>query len=244
MFNRNRQNRRVVKRQRLSVLPWVLAALFLSALVMTSCWAWQRLQDPRTLPFHQVRLVGDFHYLNQRQLEPLIQSHINGGFFAIDLVALKQAVLKMPWVQTVTIRRVPGTLVVHIYEQKPLARWNQQQLINEQGELFSVPDKLSSDLPLLQGPENSQAVVLTEFWKINELFKLLGAQVSELRLGNHENWSFMLDNGIAVTVGSEDIDKRIDRLAQWYSKVIGDKSASIKHIDLRYPSGFAVQRNP
>ncbi len=70
-----------VKRRIVAYLSIVLPIVLVAGLAFGGWWAWQRLHDTDTLPFHEVRIVGQLHHLNSEQLHQTVQQQIHGGFF-------------------------------------------------------------------------------------------------------------------------------------------------------------------
>jgi cell division protein FtsQ len=219
-----------------------LAGLLLGGLICGGCLLWVWLNNPNTLPFREIKLAGQFQHLNSNTLSEQIHEKIKGGFFSLNLPGLKKELEVIPWVEGVSIRRVPGILLVKIEEYQPVARWNNQSLLNPKGIIFSVPDvEIPAGLPLLQGPVNSEQAVLDNYQQLNTIFAPLNLKIQGLKLNARQNWEMVLDNGIAVTLGREDIVVRAERLVKWYPKLVGDKADQIKHLDLRYQNGIAIE---
>ncbi len=220
----------------------MMAVGLMLGLILTSAfWLWQTLRNPQTLPFHQLRINGQFQHIKTQQLRRLIQPQIHNGFFTIQLEPIKQSIMANPWIENVAIRRVPGTLIVNIREQQPVARWNDHYLINDKGQFFPAPNDAPPGLPSLRGPEDNQALVLENYKQINHLLNQIHLQIKEIKLDERQSWQMMLNNDINVTIGRDDILPRIQRLIHWYPQIINDRVDEIIHIDLRYTTNIAVQ---
>src|SRR3546814_2645498 len=62
-------------------------------------------------------------------------------FFAIRLDQAQAAVDKLPWVDQAEVRKHwPDVVEVRIVEHRPFARWGDDQLLSEDGDLFPVAD--------------------------------------------------------------------------------------------------------
>jgi cell division protein FtsQ len=224
----------------LMYLPMILTGLLTGMLISAGIWVWRELSDPQTLPFHQVRIQGQFQHLNPVQLQRVAEMGVNGGFFTLDMEALRRTLLTIPWVEDVAIRRIPGTLIIAVKEQQPMARWNDQYLVNSDQQLFLAPKDAPVGLPLLQGPADQQQIVVTDYLQISGLFKPLNIKIAQLQLNERGSVEFTLDNGIMVTVGRDEILPRVTRLAHWYPKLIDDKAGLVQSIDLRYQNSIAI----
>ncbi|STM57713.1 cell division protein FtsQ [Escherichia coli] len=70
---------------------------------------------------------------------------------------------RLPWIKQVSVRKQwPDELKIHLVEYVPIARWNDQHMVDAEGNTFSVPpDRTSKQvLPMLYGPEGSANEVL------------------------------------------------------------------------------------
>lgn len=223
----------------------MLTGLVLGLVIISGLWVWEQIHDPKTLPFREVRVQGQFQRLDAMKLRQIAEQSINGGFFALNMNIVQKNLMAVPWVEEVNVRRIPGVLIVGVHEHLPVARWNDQFLLNSRQELFSAPQDAPQNLPKLAGPEGQEAVVFSQYQKINSLFKPLQLTISALQLNERGSWELVLDNGIQVTVGRDDVIDKIQRFAHWYAKLVGDKAAAINSIDLRYQNSIAISwKNP
>jgi len=143
--------------------------------------------------------------------------------------------------------------VVSLVEHTPLARWNNEALVNADGEIFvaAVADKL----PRLTGPDDSNAEVVAAYRRHLATLAPLGMNISELRLSPRRAWWMRLDNGMQLALGREQTDARLARFVALYPRLIAAPGAAAtpstpilpatpdlpSTIDLRYPDGFAVR---
>lgn len=208
--------------------------------IAAGLWVWQQVSDPRTLPFHEVRIQGQFKHLSTSQLQHSTQQSINGGFFTLNMQAVRRNLMINPWVEDVAVRRLPGILIVAVKEQEPVARWNDQYLFNSDQQLFFAPQDTPAGLPILRGPTDQPQTVLTNYQLIATMLKPLNIQASQLQLSDRGSWELTMDNGIVITIGSEEVLPRVQRLAHWYPKLVGDNAAEVTTIDLRYPNSIAI----
>ena len=221
-------------------LPMILTGLLTGMLISAGIWVWQQLSDPKTLPFREVRIQGQFQRLDPTQLQHIAEMGINGGFFTLKMGALRRTLLTIPWVEDVAIRRIPGTLIIAVREQQPVAHWNDQYLVNSDQQLFLAPKDTPAGLPVLQGPSDQQQEVVADYLQMSALFKPLNIKIVQLKLNERGSWQFTMDNGITVIIGRDEVLPRVARLAHWYPKLVADKAALVASIDLRYQSSIAV----
>lgn len=200
------------------------------------------LRNPNTLPFHRVKIVAHDSHLEVQQLRHTVLTHLDGGFFSLDVRRLRRAVLALPWVGAVSLRRMwPDQLIVMVTAQQPIARWQQGWLINRHGQLFkpalvSIP----KGLPQLKGPDKSLPRVLRRFHDFQRALFPFGAVITQLVLDPSQGWSVVVNGHTTIALGHRDIERRFDRFMTSYPRVIGKNINKIDHVDLRYPHGFAI----
>ncbi|MGU0161441.1 FtsQ-type POTRA domain-containing protein [Escherichia coli] len=82
-----------------------------------------------------------------------------GTFMTQDVNIIQtQIEQRLPWIKQVSVRKQwPDELKIHLVEYVPIARWNDQHMVDAEGNTFSVPpDRTSKQvLPMLYGPEGS-----------------------------------------------------------------------------------------
>lgn len=248
--------RRVVKKKvTKEALPRGLNRRFLGALVLVgvvggslSLAAW-RLAQPDTLPIQTVQVEGEFRYLAREDLYKAIGDLASGGFFNVDVRAVKQAVEAMAWIDRASVRRIwPGTLRVEIIEQMPLALWaenkegGKNKVVNARGELFQPPVKgLPKELPFFMGPEGSEEMVAKRYQQLSGMFIEAGLDIAGLTLSDRRAWRVTMKNGLQIVLGRTTGDEQLRRFASAYAEIIASKAENIHSIDLRYTNGFAVR---
>ena len=73
-----------------------------------------------SLPIKYVRIEGVFQYLSKNEVQAVLQPLVLTGFFDADMQAIHTAVSAMPWVETVTVKRIwPDAIDIKVHEKKP-----------------------------------------------------------------------------------------------------------------------------
>ena len=200
-----------------------------------------------------LRMLGLFLVLPVFALEA---RHYPGGDdpalvgLALGVYGLVQALLQLPWVRAVQVRRVwPAGLAIQVEEHQPLARWGEgyAEMINGHGEVFAA--LLAEDemrrLPLLQGPQGTARQVMERFVAFRELFATVGERPVQLSLSSRLAWRLTLDNGMRIEIGREHpkwpLEERLQRFVEVYAKEMAALENRPAVVDLRYPNGFAIK---
>lgn len=214
-----------------------------AALVAGAGFGMVRLLDPQTLPLRTLEVAGEFHHVAAEQVREIVAPYASHGFFAVDVAALKGALTALPWVYAVTVRRDwPQTLRVTVYEQVALARWGDAAVVNNLGKLFfPAPQTVPDDLPRLFGPADSEAEVAAGLRMLRAALAPLAMPIRQLRLDERRSWRLVMDDGMEILVGRQDIERRVGRFVGFYAGLRDErKTARIARVDLRYGNGFAV----
>jgi cell division protein FtsQ len=192
-------------------------------------------------------------HVTEAQIRLVAERQVRGTFFTVDLDAVRGSLEKLPWVREARVeRRWPDTLVVSLVEHVPLARWNDDALVSEAGEVFVAA--VSTRLPRLSGPEDSSDEVVAAYRRHQAALAPLGMKIDALRLSPRRAWRIRLDNGMTLALGRDQTDVRLARFVELYPRlfdaqpvvaaapdVLPVPPAAPVSIDLRYPDGFAVR---
>ncbi len=220
-------------------LGMVFVITFIGLLVSVGMY----LSRPDTLPIKEVRIEGDFTHLSPVDLQLLVTDKVRGGFFNLDVDAVRLALLNEPWVSKVIVKRVwPDALRVIVIEQVPVVRWKESGLLNAEGEYFAPdPATIPTGLPLLSGPVDSEVMLLEKFNSMQQLVELLGFKIVSLTLNERRAWSFQLSNGIKVKLGRRDFKERFNRFLTLVPTTISGRIEQTESVDMRYTNGFSIR---
>ncbi len=227
--------------KRLNFVAGLLTALSIVALG-ASLVAW--LARHPVFAIRQVQFLGPMRHVDAAQLRRVVADELSGTFFTLNLDAARVAFSGVPWVREAAVRRRwPNRLEVRLDEHQPLARWNGSTLVNREGEVFSA--EYDGELPALVGPEGSARTVADTYYRYRSTLAAVARSIAELRLSDRRAWTLHLDNGIAVELGRDRPDERMQRFVAWYPKalapLLGEEGTHIQQVDMRYRSGFAVR---
>ncbi len=192
-------------------------------------------------PLREVRVEGQLNHVTREQLKLIVERHLQGNFFTLDLVKARDAFEKLPWARNVSLRRRwPDRLEVTVDEHKELARWGNIALVNTYGELFHAAS--DADLPVFYGPGDGVKEVAVHYGKYSELLAPSGMKIMQLVLTPRRAWQIETDNKIVIELGREDMEVRLAKFASVYENTLSKLGVTLAYADLRYPNGFAVRR--
>jgi cell division protein FtsQ len=148
---------------------------------------------------------------------------------------------------------------VKLEEHVALARWGDTGLVNTFGEGFSASmDKAGEQaLPLFAGPAGTEGEVTRRYRRFSELLAPLGearenGAIATIVLTLRYAWQLRLAGGLELELGrdgAEPVEQRLARFVAAYPESLGRLPAhaaaggadSRRHVDLRYPNGFALR---
>ncbi|MFQ5636198.1 MAG: cell division protein FtsQ/DivIB [Gammaproteobacteria bacterium] len=193
-------------------------------------------------PIEAVVINGAFERVSAIQAEDALSRHVQTGFLSADLDSMRAELLEIPWVANANVRRRwPGSIEVHITEERPAACWGDAGLLNVAGELFvDGVQHVPAELPRLTGPDGSERRVAMMFFSIEERLEQRGMAAVALHLDGRGAWEVRLSNGIRVRLGADFVNQRLDRFFEALDKVIAAQAKRVDYVDMRYTNGFAI----
>ena len=226
--------------------PWLGRALIVVMLIAVTAalaLAYRELTRPGSLPLRVIEIQGEFRHLDATAIERTVTAAIDGGFFSCDLPRLRDAVLAMPWVEEVSIRRIwPDRLRMQVSEQIPLARWGEDALVNVHAQVFRPPSLDNYDgLVRLSGPDGSERRVVEFLQAGLPPARARGLAIREVRLDQRRHWWLVFDDGLTLSLGRERVAERLADFFRVYPGLVAYRGQPPVRVDMRYGNGLAVR---
>lgn len=203
--------------------------------------AWQfAYWEPRLLPIRVIEVQGELHHHSSQMLQQTIGERLRGGLLTADLQDLKQAADALSWVGGASIRRVwPDRLQVRVEEHRPVARWNDGNLVTAEGLVFHPREgAVPAGLPTLEGDNRRAPEVAGRYLQWRDELMLVGHLIQTLGVDARGSWSLDLVSGVRLELGTEHIDQRLQRFMANAAQL--EAAGQPKIVDLRYSNGFSV----
>jgi cell division protein FtsQ len=218
----------------------VTAATATIAVAALAGGAWYGFDAISSQPIGRVAFAGDMNRIAAQDLENFARAVQGASASGASLEALREAARRIAWVRDATVRRrFPDAVEITFQVHEPLARWNDAALVSTRGEVFSAP--YEGALPRFHGRDGSAALMASEYAAITKAVAPLEATVAELTLSPRGAWQVVLDSGLVLELGRDDIESRLARFAQAWP-LVSARAAESRHADLRYANGFALTR--
>ena len=198
------------------------------------------------LPIKYVRTEGVFQYLNKDEIKTVLEPLVKTGFFDADVHTIHTAVSTLPWVESVTVKRVwPDAIDIKVRERKPFVRWGEKSLISDKGVVFT-PGSVEpfDDLIAVTGPEQQHVKVLEIMKGVKTALEDQSLELVEFTINNRWAWKFKLANGLEVILGRSEQLKKLQRFLKTLTVLQQEQIDAMEVVDLRYPNGYAVSWKP
>jgi cell division protein FtsQ len=223
------------------LIKWLLV----STLMVVGVWdGWRELkaQGADLLPIRYVRIEGVFQYLTKEEIKQALLVQVMTGFLNADMHLIRQALLNLPWIAEVKVKRVwPDAIEIKVYEQYPVARWNNIGLLNEQGDLFT-PTNLAqfNKLPLLYGPLGQEKKLMEIMKQLQAGLANYSMGLAEFHVNERRAWTLVLNNELILKLGRREPLQKFQQFLPIVPVLGKERIAVMAVVDLRYPNGFAV----
>lgn len=218
-------------------------------LLIAGVWdGWRELkaQGADLLPIRYVRIEGVFQYITKDEIKQALRTQVMTGFLNADMHAIRQALLNLPWIAQVKVKRVwPDAIEIKVYEQYPIARWSKFGLLNEQGDLFT-PTNLAqfNKLPLLYGPLDQEKKLMQVMKQLQVGLANHALELAEFHVNERRAWTVILSNKLIVKLGRKDPLQKFQQFLPTVPILGKERISTMAIVDLRYPNGFAVTQKP
>jgi cell division protein FtsQ len=199
-----------------------------------------------SLPLKYVRTEGVFQYLSKNEIKTVLQPLVMTSFFEADMQAIHSVVSTLPWVDTVTVKRIwPDAIDIKIREKKPYARWGKNSLITERGVIFTPNNSEQfQDLIVVTGPEQQQVKVLEIMKGVKTALADQSMQLAEFSVNDRWAWKIKLVTGLEILLGRNEQLKKLQRFLKTLAVLKQEQVDAMALVDLRYPNGYAVSWKP
>lgn len=222
-------------------VAFFIAVIVFIAWLLSAALSW--MTDANRLPLSQLIIQGELKHLTTNDVrQAILQLDHLGTFMTQDIESLQSALESLPWVAHASVRKQwPETVKVYLLEHQPAAIWNQDNLVNMNGEVFYADAKQVADLALvhLSGPDGSSQQLLAALDEMQPRLQLAGFEIDTLILNERRAWRVELTNGIRLELGRKTRMERLERFISLYPE-IEMQGKAIEYVDLRYDIGAAV----
>lgn len=177
-----------------------------------------------------------------KEVDQILQDYMGNSFWEVPIEVIQGRLNQLDWVVKSEVSRVwPNSLKIHIYEQRPLARWGEAGLINQNGQVF-FPYSLKGyeHYMILDGELKESHKVLQRFQMLEPMFKENGFVMIGLAHKAGDIWRVELANQQELIFKETGWQRNLQQFFLAYAKLTDEVRNSAQTFDLRYSNGFVV----
>jgi cell division protein FtsQ len=192
-------------------------------------------------PLRTLVVEGALTHVSLAAVRQAVRAHLHGGFFNLNVSAVRRAIEALPWVERARVRRAwPDTVHVTITEQVPVARWGTDGVLNADGVVFMHDAHALAALPRFKGPPGSGATILHEYTMMRRLLRSTKLDIRTVTMDARGAWNLVFAHGLTLHLGRRDERQRLARFARIVLPALAGRLPAAAYVDMRYPNGFAV----
>ena len=221
---------------------WLGRLVAITCVISTVVWLQGRIDIENIFPIEKVQIEGEFRYLSKQSLQTQALPYVRGGFFTVNLDDVRNAVIELPWVEDVSIRRYwPNELIIRVIEKQAVAYWGDKALVSSRAELF-VPEVIDENmqLPRISGPDGQHKNMLEEMARMQSWLQDANFTIAHLKQDTRRSWVIRMESGLELRLGRKNYNERLQRFVNAYEQGLNKEISKIKHVDMRYTNGLAV----
>ncbi|WP_150463477.1 cell division protein FtsQ/DivIB [Francisella sp. XLW-1] len=182
-------------------------------------------------------------YISKQDLINKIIGLNDKEWFDLNIDTVEKYFYDMKGVDYTLVKKVwPSTLVVYVYDHKPVAYWNNNQILLDNMDIITpVVFNYDQNLPYIDSNDDaSKDYIYETLQELNKVAENNNMQIVKISYRGNQ-FSVLLTDDIEVVLGSIKLKKRLNLFFKSYKDVKNYKS--VKYFDMRYSDGFAVKYN-
>ena len=219
-------------------------SLGLLLVVITTLLSWLYFSANRTIDTYQLK--SEIRQVKESQIAEIMSNYLGVSFWQLDLAQLHADIVRLDWVYRAKVKRHwPGKVEISILEQKPVVRWGEDALLNQNGDIFYPQDiKPFAHYVRLDGETAQSRTLLKSLVIFQKQFDSLGWVIDQLSIQADGVWEMHFTGGQKLILPPQNWSQKLSRFSRAFSKMKPDLINSAELYDLRYSNGFVVKRAP
>jgi cell division protein FtsQ len=162
-------------------------------------------------------------------------------WFDVDAESIESSLYAIKGVDYALVKKVwPSTLVIYLFDRKPIAYWNNNKILLENMEIIK-PQVFSynGDLPYIESTDvEGRGYIFEIYQNLNDI--VASNSLSILKISYKGNqFKLLLSNDMQVILGSSKLRSRLELFLESYKKV--KDYESVEYFDMRYSDGFTIK---
>ena len=180
-------------------------------------------------------------YISKQGLIDNISRVGDKEWFDIDVEGIENSLYAIKGVDYALVKKVwPSTLVIYLFDRKPIAYWNNNQVLLENMDIIT-PEvfTFNGNLPYIESSDvEGSDYIFETYQNLNDIVKSNSLSILKVTYKGNQ-FSLLLSNDMQVMLGSSKLQSRLQLFLESYQKVKDYKS--VEYFDMRYSDGFTVK---
>jgi cell division septal protein FtsQ len=190
----------------------------------------------------EIVMIGNLNHANNKKISNTLKKLIGEKLYQVSLTDIKEELEEDPWLDTAqVIIRKPDVLVVRLIEFSPIYLWNDKVYIDKNGNKMIPRSYPIKKILKLRSNVSSSSEAHNLYQDIQDILSRINLNVVEI----HQDLDLVKikTDKYNFTVNHAVIERKLTEFTNIYDKFSSNIKNNLapKNIDLRYPTGFAVQ---
>ena len=226
------------------IFNYLLSLIFIGILLFLIVLYVNKLQQK--YPDTKLQLSGQLDYIDERQVEILLNDNLKNNLWKINLAKVKEQLYANSLIDLVYLKKIwPNILQVKIVSATPIARLNDNFILTSSGKVLSSTDQnydkcKNLKLPNFYSKFGKEDLMIRTYLLLLDKLSPLGLIVSKVNFNENQGIEVSLNDSVTLKLGTFDLSDRIHRFILAYKKKLKPLIMDIAYIDLRYTNGVAV----
>ena len=195
-----------------------------------------------TNPVKNILKEGIFEYSDQSRIDDILKNYFSKEIYEIDLRKLKNDIEKDPWVKNAQIiLDPPNRIMVKIAEFEPLFLWNNLSYVDKEGFTIKTGQNFIKNILEISSGQANRVYMYNLYLSLQKI--LSKADINIIKLSKDNDMLIILTSKYRFFVRYTDYELKLQEFLSVYDQFLltQESKKTRKNIDLRYPTGFAVQ---
>lgn len=190
----------------------------------------------------EIVMIGNLNHANNKKISNTLKKLIGEKLYQVSLTDIKEELEEDPWLDTAqVIIRKPDVLVVRLIEFSPIYLWNDKVYIDKNGNKMIPRSYPIKKILKLRSNVSSSSEAHNLYQDIQDILSRINLNVVEI----HQDLDLVKikTDKYNFTVNHDVVERKLTEFTAIYDQFTSNIKNNFdpKNIDLRYPTGFAVQ---
>ena len=190
----------------------------------------------------EIVMIGNLNHANDKKISDTLNKLIGEKLYQVSLTDIKEELEEDPWLDTAqVIIRKPDVLVVRLIEFSPIYLWNDKVYIDKNGNKMIPRSYPIKKILKLRSNVSSSSEAHNLYQDIQDILSRINLNVVEI----HQDLDLVKikTDKYNFTVNHDVVERKLTEFTAIYDQFTSNIKNNFdpKNIDLRYPTGFAVQ---